>query len=304
MPIRDGANYLTFLVEGRPPPDSGSVQDAEVLSVMPGYFDALGIPLRRGRLLDERDDAEGELVALISERLAQQYFPGQEAVDQRLNLGAPDGPWSRIVGVVGDTRHSELTDDPYPQIYFPLAQRPRRTMSFVVRTAGPPEELVPSLRQVIRERDPQLPLYAIGTFRQIVAEALAQPRFNLRLLGAFAFCALLLAGIGLYGILSYSIAQRRRELGLRMALGASGRRLVAEVARQSLVVAVAGLAVGVVGALLLGRWLSGLLFGVAPTDLVAYLSTVPVLLLVALLAAWLPARRASRVDPAIALREE
>ncbi len=303
LPLR-GANYLSFAIEGRPQPDPNAVQDAEVMTVTPGFFETLAIPLRRGRLIEVRDDGEAEGVAVINERMAEQYWPGTEPIGARVTLSDPvNGPWMRVVGIVGSTRQSDLDKRPYAQLYSAQSQLVSRSMSLVMRVSSGPDEALAGLRGIVRERDPRLPLYATTTFQKILGETLAQPRFNVRLLALFAGAALLLAGIGLYGVLANGIAQRRREFGLRLALGASASQVIGDVARQGLAVVAAGLALGLIGALLLGRLLGSLLYGVTAYDPLTYAATVPILLAVAVVAIWWPARRASRVDPATALRE-
>jgi predicted permease len=249
---------------------------------------------------------------VINESLAALYWPGADPIGQRLLLGGGAGPgWVTVVGVVGDVRQSGLDAEPRPEYYLPHAQftfwndgGPVRSMSVVLRTAGDPMAVAGPAREEIRALDPNLPVAELRTLDEVRSASAAQPRFLSLLLGVFSAMALLLAAVGIYGTLSYLVAQRTREFGIRMALGARASEIMRMVVRRGAALTVSGLAVGIAAALLLTRLLAGLLYGVTTTDAVTYAAAPAVLLAVALLACWLPARRATRVDPMVALRGE
>jgi putative ABC transport system permease protein len=244
-------------------------------------------------------------VVIVDEALARRYWPGADALGKRLNLaGQPEGVWSTVVGVVRHVHSAALTKEGEPQIYIPFAQSPRSTLSLVVRTAGDPRALAPLVRQRVRELDPDLPLARLGPMPELLARAAARPRFNLLLLAVFAGSALLLAALGIYGVTSYAVAQRTHEIGVRMALGARRGDVLALVVGQGMGLSLAGVGLGLAVALALSRLVAGLLFGVAATDPATYAALALLLAGVALVACWLPARRAAALDPVVALQEE
>jgi putative ABC transport system permease protein len=277
----------------------------------------MGIALVRGRTLLPSDDERTPRVAVINETLARRYWPGENPIGTRLGLGVealrfdrPDRPprldfvdaAREIVGVVRDVRHDGLTDGPRAEIFLPYRQRPARAMSLVVRTGGDPLALVPAVRRELRAVAPDQPITSVSTMAARVAETLGAPRARMALLLLFACLAVMLAGVGTYGVVAYGVAQRRGELGVRLALGAPQGELARLVMRQGIALTVAGLALGVGVALAAGRVLRGLLFGVSPTDLPTFVIVPCVVGAIALLATWLPARRATRIDPAATLR--
>ncbi len=267
-------------------------------AVSPGYFGIVGVPLRAGRLLEERDAVDAPGVLLINQAAALRFFPGQNPLGQRIEF------WGRertIVGVVGDERFRGVGEEAPPAAYPPLAQAPIGSASLLVR-AGPGVE--DALRRAVWSLDPDLALSGIEGLDRTLAQSMARPRFTTVLLGLFAVLALLLASVGVHGLLSYAVVQRTREIGIRLALGAPRAGVVGMVVGRGLALALAGAAVGLAGALGLSRLLRGLLFGVGPTDPVTFAAAPAVLLAVAALASYLPARRAARVDPMIALRSE
>jgi putative ABC transport system permease protein len=266
--------------------------------VSPGYFRTMAIPLRSGRLFEPRDGPTAPQVALISQALARRYWQGQDPLGARVSV---DGAtWATVVGVVGDVRADSIQKEPYPQLYFPFTQAPRRMMFLTVRTAGEPMSLVGALRREVTALDPDLPLSDVLTMEQRFGRAVAKLRVNVLLLGGFAVVALLLAGIGIYGVISQLVAQRTREIGIRMALGAKPGDVLRLMIRQGLAPALAGIALGLVAA-----WVgSSLLYGVSAKDPLSFLLLPVFLIGVVPFAAWLPARRATRVDPAEALRQE
>ena len=290
----------SFVIEGRET-EYESQPEIAVRASSPGYFATVGVPLRRGRLLDARDVAGAPDVVVINEAAARRFFAGREPVGQRLSF------WGRtreIVGVVGDERFQGLAADAPPAMYPPMAQAPIGAASVLVRAGGSTEALGYALREAVRGVDPALAVFGVELLDQTLAESVARPRFTTVLLGVFAGITLLLATLGLYGLLSYAVAQRTRELGIRLALGAPAGRVLAAVVGRGLGLALAGAGLGMLAALVLGGTLRGLLFGVHPTDPLVLLAAPAFLLVVAGLASYLPARRATAVDPMIALRTD
>jgi len=277
--------------------------------VSPEFFTTMGIRLRDGRSFRDDDDLQKNPVAIVDETFAQRYFPGRDIVGQEMTLGtappAPGRPWIRIVGVVARANLAGLEGrDGWPFIYLPFNQQPSQTFSFMVRTPRLEADIVSEMRARIHAIDPLLPLYSTGSLAAALDYMLGNRRALMFLLALFALLALALATVGLYGVLNYDVSQRTREIGIRGAIGASRGQIVAMVLRQGLARALAGLVVGLVGAFLFTRLLQKMLFEVSATDPVAFGAVTALLLLVALLASWLPARRAAKVDPVIALRAE
>jgi putative ABC transport system permease protein len=278
-------------------------------AVTPGYFETMGIPLRRGRLLDGRDAGDAPPVAILGESFARRKFPGADPVGRRLRVGPDDGPWSTIVGVVGDVRQTSLAAAVPDAVYIPTAQWrfPDRALWLVVRAApggGDPAALAPAVRAAVWSVDRDQPVVRVATMERLLAASAAERRFVLVLFEAFAGVALALATIGLYGVLAGSVAERTREIGVRSALGASRGAIVALVVRQGATLVAAGVTVGLAGAAAASRGLTSLLFGVSRLDPATYLAVVALLAAASLLACWIPARRASRVEPVVALRGE
>jgi len=278
-----------------------------VFTASASYFETLRIPLVRGRLFDATDRVGSPDVALISQSVAQRYWKGKDAVGARITFGDPADPevrWMTVVGIVGDVLHERLNGQAYPQIYIPFEQSPERSMVLAARTSGDPLALVPAVRRAIAGIDPDLPLADVSTLEDRKAVSLARPRVNATVLGGFALAALVLAAVGIYGVMSYAVAQRTQEIGIRMALGAGEENIAKMVLRNGAVLAVTGVAIGLLLAFGLARLAASLLFQTSAADPPTF-SVVPLLLLgVALLACYLPARRAARVDPMNALRYE
>jgi putative ABC transport system permease protein len=285
-------------------------------AVTPGYFGALGIALRRGRAFDARDDAQGPKVALVNQTLAARLWPGEDPLGKRLALDFEAMRFFRdrppqldlasglreVVGVVADVRHSRLDAQPAPELYVPFAQRPSPDMTLVLRGAGGPAALASAARAALKALDPDQPLAGVTTVSALVETALAPSRFHLRLLGAFAALAFVLAAVGLYGVVAHSVARRTGEIGVRMALGAARRDVVAMVLREAAALSALGLALGGAAALALARALRSVLYAVSPADPAAYAAAAVALAAMTALASYLPARRATRVEPATALR--
>jgi len=270
-----------------------------------GYFHVLGIRLVRGRLFDERDRADQPHVAVISESLARAHWKGADPIGRMIEFGNMDGDLRplTIVGIVGDTREYGLEQPPRPTVYVNLMQRPRFTTTVVMRSSGDPRAMTAAARTVLRQIAPDVPP-RFRTFDQILAASLGARNFNLALVGVFAATALLLAVAGIYGVMSYSVTQRRREIGVRMALGARPGQVVMRIVRQGLVTTAAGIAAGLLAALLLTGTLRALLFEVTPTDPFTFAAVIATLSAVSALACYAPARRAARVDPVTALRQD
>ncbi|HMJ07214.1 MAG TPA: FtsX-like permease family protein, partial [Chthoniobacterales bacterium] len=265
------------------------------------------IPLRRGRLLTERDTIGAPDAAVTNETLARKYFPGEDPVGKRVTFGDPqakDVQWFTIVGVAGDVRGTRLNDEPYAQIYTSYLQNPRRSCSLIVRTAGEPTQMLTAIREQIWKLDRQQPLYNVRTVDQVLAQSIARPRFNMLLITILAGVALVLAAVGIYGVISYSVSQRIHEIGVRMALGATTGDVLRLVVGQGMLLAGIGLGVGLLAAFGLTRVMASLLFGVSVTDPITYGGLALLLGLIALLACYIPARRATKVNPVTALRAE
>jgi putative ABC transport system permease protein len=309
-PLPLGGNFIaySFQIVGQPPPEPGRAPSADFRSVTPDYFRVMGIPLVRGRGFDARDGADSQRVAVINETFARKYFPDQNPLGQRLDFsdGEPD-PTSvlEIVGMVGDVRHAGLEEESGPEYYVPFAQSTAPRVTIVARSAsGDTSALAGSLRGIVRQVDKNLPVFNVRTMDELLSESVARRRFNMALLAGFALVALLLACLGIYGVMSYTVAQRTHEIGIRMALGAQASQIVRMVVRQGMLLAVVGVVIGTIGALLLTRWMESLLYGVSATDPMTFVAVALGLGAVALLACFIPARRASRVDPMEALRYE
>jgi putative ABC transport system permease protein len=292
--------------EGRPAtPESD--EPAAFSVVTPGYFPAMRIPLRAGRVFDERDDANAPKVIVVNETLARKVFAGQDPVGRHVTIWRDEKFPRQVVGVVGDTKPSSLDAAEAPQMYVPHAQDAGwggLSLAVRARGGGDPSALAPLLREEVRALDRQLPVYDVKTMAKVWADSTAYRRVTMFLMAGFAAAALLLAGVGLYGVLSYTVAQRTHEIGIRMALGARGSDVLRLVVRQGMLLTLAGLGVGLAGALLLTRLMTGLLYGVSAADPVVYALVSLLLAAVALLACLVPARRATKVDPMIALRYE
>ena len=303
LPMR-GVFMQGLMVEGAPPPNPGPRPITAFRVTTPGYFSALGIPLLNGRIFQPSDQAGTEAVVIIDQVTARQRWPEGQALGKRLKLGGPQEPWLTVVGIVGDARYHGLDRRVFPTVYVPHAQTPFRGMMLAVSTAANPQALVPALREQVAALDRNLPVAKIQTLEQIVAQSVTQPRFNLLLLGAFAALALALAALGIYGVISYSVTRRTRELGVRMALGAQASDVLRVIVGQGLKLALAGVLLGLGGAFSLTRLMKTMLFNVSPTDPLTFVALALLLTAIALLACWLPARRATKVDPLAALRHE
>jgi putative ABC transport system permease protein len=270
---------------------------------LPNYFRTVGIPLITGREFDDRDKG-GEMVVIINDALARRYWPDGDALGKRIKIGPPENePWLTIVGVVGDVHNEALESAPGFDSYEPHAQRPRGTMSVVVRTSGSARATAEALRKVVRETDAAIPVWGVGTMEERVRTSLAPRRFTAGVLTGFGTAALLLASIGIYGVAAYMVGRRKREFAIRLALGASGSQVRRQVVRESLRVVLIGIAIGLPAGLALTTLIRGMLFNVKPGDPVSHLLAAALLGALAVGATWLPARRATKADPVASLRE-
>ncbi|HET6765412.1 MAG TPA: FtsX-like permease family protein, partial [Longimicrobiaceae bacterium] len=304
LPLGGFGARLGFQVQGTPPPPAGEGQAVDYDVATPGYFDAIGIPLRRGRGFTAADTRSTGGVLLINEAMAHRYFANRDPVGQRMRLTDADTTWREIIGVVGSVRRQGLGTEAAPAVFASQLQQPSPRLTLVVRTAGDPAAVTAALRREVTALDPRLALGDVRTLQDVVSESVASPRLNVLLLGVFAGIGIVLAAIGLYGVISYSVASRRQEIGIRMALGARPLDVVAMVVRQGMGMTGGGLLLGLVGAFAATRVLRSLLVGVSATDPAVFVAVPLVLAAVALAASWLPGRRATRVDPMVALRSD
>ncbi|HEV8580560.1 MAG TPA: ABC transporter permease [Thermoanaerobaculia bacterium] len=291
-------------VEGRDPLPPEKQPEIAITAVSPDYFRTMGIRIVGGRAFSEADTSSGTPVAVISRSMARKLWGDTDAVGRRLRMGPSTAPWTTVVGVAVDVRQDGLDTEPRAQMYRPFLIDPRDAGFLAVRTAANPAALIPAVRREVMALDRNVPLYDIATMEQRLAGSVAARRFNLVLLGLFAALALALAGVGLYGVLGYAVTERTREIGVRMALGAQRRGVLGLIIRQGLTLAAAGVGFGLVASFACSRLLRTSLFGITTNDPVTYVAIPLLLMLVALLSSYLPARRATRVDPLVTLRVE
>jgi putative ABC transport system permease protein len=306
LPIQNAWTNGDFSIEGRPDPRLGQEPIAEFRVVSPGVFQTLGIPILWGRDFQEREGEIGPRVALVNDTLARRYFPGENPIGRRIRFASPDA--ATIVGVVGDVRQAGLDHEPLPEIYMPYAWKDDAPLmgdaTLVIQTSVPPGSVAGPLREAVRSVDPGLPLYQVMTMQEVIDQSLAGRRLNLWLLGIFAGMAVVLSAAGLYGVITYLVAQRTREIGVRVALGAQRWNVIGLVMRQAAGLTAAGILLGLLGALAVTRVIESLLYGVSARDPLTFAALALLFAAVALAATWLPARRASRVDPILAIRNE
>ncbi|HEX4438665.1 MAG TPA: ABC transporter permease [Thermoanaerobaculia bacterium] len=306
VPLGGNGDAAGFHIAGRSAANPSDDPSAERYSVTPDYLRAMGIPLLRGRGIVERDRADSEPVLLVSRSATLAFWGGADPIGSRVRVGDPDsGPWRTVVGVVGDVRHFDAASPSRPQMYLPQSQATDSLLVLVVRSPGASTAtLADAVRAAVRELDPTVPIYDVATTRELVDRSAAPRRFVMKLLAAFAAAALLLAALGIYGVVSHAVGQRKREIGIRVALGATPRDIRRLVLSSGAAVVGAGLAAGIVAALAVARLMRSVLYEVSPRDPLALTLAAATLAAVALAAHWLPARRAARVAPIEALREE
>jgi putative ABC transport system permease protein len=303
----DYAN-LSFMIEGQVP-DPADRPVAYYNGISPDLFQTMEIPLLQGRYFDTHDVRKTPNVVIINETLAQRYFPGADPTGKRLTLNdetnnPKEEDWATIVGVVKDTKTRALDSEPLAEMYMPIAQNPQRSMALMIRTTNKPEGMIASARSEVQALDPNLPVYNIRTMEGVISESIGTPRFRTSLLAVFAVIALILALIGIYGVMSYAVTQRTHEIGIRMALGAQTSDVLKLVVSNGLALTLAGVIVGLAASFALTHVMSQLLFDVKPTDPLTFIVIALLLTGVALLACYIPARRAAKVDPMVALRYE
>jgi predicted permease len=309
-----------FLIQGRPKPGPGEGPGAIYRLAMPGYFQTMRLPIRRGRAIDEHDDARSPSVVVINERASREYWPGEDPIGKRIAVDQEDNGqpvWTTVIGVTANARQGDWVSDPDPEIYLAALQNRsfvgdnRSNMgahmtyvTLVVRTDGDPAEVTSAVQQTIWSIDRNLPISQVITMDKAVADATAEPRFEMLLLALFGIVALLLAAIGIYGVMNYSVSRRVREIGIRLSLGASRTEVFRMVIRQAMLQALVGATVGILGSLLLARLMSNMLYGVQPSDPLTFFCVIILLGLAALFATCVPARKATRIEPITALRSE
>jgi putative ABC transport system permease protein len=309
LPLSFSGMNFAFTVEGRATPGDMELPLAAYRVVSPDYFRAMEIPLQRGRVFDSRDTAETPPVIIVNRRLAEQFWPGEDPTGKRLKIGPADSqnPWATVAGVVGDVRQSGFYGDQNFELYVPYAQERRGFVAprdLVVRTSGDAASLAGVVRQAVWSVDKDQPISNVRTMDHVLATAVSRERFQMLLLALFATLALVLACVGLYGVISYAVVQRTHEIGVRMALGAQPRDVLRLVINQGMLLTFIGLVIGMAGAFAVTRVMTELLFGVTATDRLTFFAVPIVLGVIALLACYIPARRATKVDPLVALRYE
>ena len=306
LPI-DGSNWNSiFIVADKPVPPRAQLPSAAFTPVSSGYFETMGMRLVRGRFFDATETPTSAKVTVVNESLARRLWPGEEAVGKRLKQGWPETPsaWREVVGVVGDVKFNGVAAETPMQAYLPLVHEPSRSLAIVARTAGDPAPLGPAIEGVVQQLNKDLPLFQIRTMDDMLGTSIARQRMSMMVFVVFAVVALTLASVGLYGVVAHGVTERTHEIGVRIALGAEQRHVLGLVVRQGLSMALVGTAIGVAGSIALSRWIQGLLFGVTATDPMTFVAVVATLLAVALIACYVPAWRATRVDPTTALRAE
>ena len=308
VPLTDSHSRTDITIEGMALPKPGSFPHPDEHKVSPGYVKALGVPLLRGREFTDADNANAPMVGMINAMLARQFFPNQDALGKRFMFGHPSDKqapkWITIVGLTADTKLYGLANPARLEVYVPLRQSVSGDMKLVVKSATDPAALTSSIRGAIASIDKDQPVFAVATMQELVNNSVSTRRITLILLGLFSALALVLAAIGIYGVISYSVAQRTHEIGIRMALGADGGGVLRMILAQGAKIAGAGVVIGLAASLGLTRLMANLLFSVSAADPLTFAAVAIVLVLVAMLACYIPARRALRVDPIIALRYE
>ena len=303
LPLTVNLSGSDFRVEGHPEPKSGEEMIINTRSVSPGYFSTLRISLLKGRDFSDRDNGDAPAVAIINQDLSRTYFPGEDPIGKRITFSDGES-WMSIVGVIGDVKQVSLGSIAKPEVYFPYPQAASTEMSLVVRTTNDPLSQAAAVKGQIRVIDKDLPISDAQTMEQLLAESVSGPRFNMLLLTLFAVVALVLALVGIYGVMSYSVTQRTHEIGIRVAVGAQSRDVLRMVIGQGMFMTMIGVVCGLVGAFALTRLMTSMLFGVEPSDPMTFATIAVLVIAVALLACYIPGRQATKVDPLVALRYE
>jgi predicted permease len=306
LPLTGGIGWGSITIEGHDASSGQSMIQSDLRTASVGYFETMKIPLIRGRFFAEQDTKESQRVVIVDENMARTYWPNADPIGKRLKFGDADskGPWLTVVGVVANVKHYALDTDSRVALYTPHLQNGAGSLSIAVRTTSDPLSAAGAVTREARALDPNLPLYDVKTMRQWLSESLARRRFAMLMLGLFAGVAMLLAAVGIYGVMSYTVAQRTREIGIRVALGAQRRDVLRLIVRHGMSLTGIGVGLGLVAAVTSMRLMVSLLFGVRATDPLTFAMIALLLALVALLACWIPARQATKVDPMVALRVE
>jgi predicted permease len=314
VPLAGGGPQFVFAVEGRPIPTPAEAPIASYRVVTPGYFQTMGIPLTKGRGFTDADDPNTLQVVLVNQKLVDDMWPGEDPIGKRLTVGVPlpneQPDWATVVGVVGNVKHTSLAGETNMQMYHPVAQTPfltqgmGRTMNYVIRAGSTPETLIEPARKVFAGLNATLPVSNVKTMENIISDSVAPFRFNMFLLGLFAATAMVLTLVGVYGVMNYAVTQKTQEIGIRMALGAQPGQVRALILKQGLKLSTAGLVIGLTGSFVLLRLMSSLLFGVSATDPLIFVGVALGLALVTVLACYIPARKATKIDPLVALKYE
>jgi putative ABC transport system permease protein len=305
IPLDGGSENYVFSIRGHPPVRPSDAPSTEARKISPDFFVAMGMPIVRGRSIAPTDVPGAPQVLVVNQAFAQAFFPNEDPLGKTIVLGwggDPGGDAREIVGIVGNVHSFGLEDAPEPTVYAPMAQRTDQSISIVVRTDAAPANLAAPLRALVRDLDREVPVYSVQTMDERVASSVGRQRFYASLIAIFAAVALILSAVGLYGVIAYAVSQRTHELGVRVALGATGDRISRMVIGEGLVLTAIGIVIGALASVFAGRLVSSLLFGVSSLDPMTIGSVTLVLVAVATLASWLPARRAARVDPLIAMR--
>jgi predicted permease len=306
LPLSEMFAWGPITIEGRMPPPGENFINADERIVSGHYFEAMQIPLRQGRWFNEPDTPTSQKVTIIDEYFAEQYWPHEDPLGKRIRTGGLDSkePWITIVGVAGRIKQDALDSDPRIAFYMPHSQYTTSAMNVVLRSNVAPATLTSAIKKELRAVDPDLPIYNVRTMEDRVRDSLARRRFSMVMLGLFAFLALAIATIGIYGVMAYMVSQGTREIGIRLALGATPAHILRLVVRQGMVLAAVGVGIGLIGAFALTRLMGSLLFGVQSTDPLTFVVIAMLLAVIALLASYIPARRAARIDPMVSLRCE
>jgi putative ABC transport system permease protein len=307
VPLGGATESTGIRIPGSPPAQKGEIRFANFTIVSPGYFEAVGTPVLRGRPILDSDTADSTPVALINRAMAKKYWPHEDPLGKQVGPGSVRYPTSTIVGIVADVKHLSLRLEPAPEMYVPYTQRPwpsMLTMQVALRVKGDPRSAVAATEEALHALDPELPIGKAASLASLVDNSMTQPRFSMLLVAAFGALAIVMASIGMYGLVSYSVTQRTREIGIRMALGAGRRDVFGMVIGQGAKLALLGIAIGVPAALFATRLLASQLYGVGAADPFTFAAVALLLLFIALLACYIPARRAMRIQPTEALRHE
>jgi putative ABC transport system permease protein len=308
IPLTDRHGRADVTIEGMAQPAPGNYPHPDIHTVSPKYVETLGISLLRGRSFTDDDNEKAPLAGMINAMVARRFFPNEDPIGKRFLIGHPSATnsskWYTIIGVVSDTKLYGLANPARLEVYLPFRQSPSNGMALVVKSSADPAALTTEIREAVQSIDKDQPIFAISTMEKLRSDSVATRRMTLVLLGLFSGLALVLGAIGIYGVISYSVAQRTHEIGIRMALGAPRRDVFRLVVGQGLKLAGIGIAIGIAGALGLARLMSSLLYGISATDFETFAGVSILLGLVALLACYIPAQRAMRVDPTVALRHE